>query len=249
MLTIDGRVHPTLCLTIESNIIEIEFNTLLGFLRRNKRRVASAIHGGAHSVRELLPVCISPATEAQPRNPPERAEQPPKMTSEHLVLSFLACCVRRRGGEGGGRLSAKQQDGRAMATLDRQIPSLDTFLCEPWSSFVSAAKLRLVDGKFDRLWRCFRGETVGKCAVQLSVIELSKLFPPCSVCFCQSAAKVSVKKNTKILRQMYFNSRACAQQARWPFRRGVYSTSVCGWGALNCPAVSFVSFDSFASLS
>nr|XP_046235699.1 ataxin-7-like protein 1 isoform X1 [Scatophagus argus] len=32
-----------------------------------------------------------------------------------------------------------------MATLDRQIPSLDTFLCEPWSSFVSAAKLPLVD--------------------------------------------------------------------------------------------------------
>lgn len=83
-----------------------------------------------------------------------------------------------------------------MATLDRQIPSLDTFLCEPWSSFVSAAKLRLVDGKFDRRrWRCFGGETVGKCAVQLSVIELSKPFPPCSVCFCQSAAKVYVKKN------------------------------------------------------
>lgn len=32
-----------------------------------------------------------------------------------------------------------------MATLDRQIPSPDTFLCEPWSSFVRAAKLRLVD--------------------------------------------------------------------------------------------------------
>uniref|UniRef100_UPI0037E85049 ataxin-7-like protein 1 n=1 Tax=Semicossyphus pulcher TaxID=241346 RepID=UPI0037E85049 len=32
-----------------------------------------------------------------------------------------------------------------MATLDRQIPSLDTFVCEPWSSFVSAAKLRFVD--------------------------------------------------------------------------------------------------------
>uniref|UniRef100_A0A3B4XG92 Uncharacterized protein n=1 Tax=Seriola lalandi dorsalis TaxID=1841481 RepID=A0A3B4XG92_SERLL len=32
-----------------------------------------------------------------------------------------------------------------MATLDRQIPSPDTFLCEPWSSFVSAAKLRFVD--------------------------------------------------------------------------------------------------------
>ncbi|CAJ1054946.1 ataxin-7-like protein 1 isoform X2 [Xyrichtys novacula] len=32
-----------------------------------------------------------------------------------------------------------------MATLDRQMPSLDTFLCEPWSSFVSASKLRFVD--------------------------------------------------------------------------------------------------------
>ncbi|XP_043964477.1 ataxin-7-like protein 1 isoform X1 [Gambusia affinis] len=32
-----------------------------------------------------------------------------------------------------------------MATLDRQIPSPDTFLCEPWSSFVSATKLRFVD--------------------------------------------------------------------------------------------------------
>ncbi|XP_069565337.1 ataxin-7-like protein 1 isoform X1 [Brachyistius frenatus] len=32
-----------------------------------------------------------------------------------------------------------------MATPDRQIPSPDTFLGEPWSSFVSAAKLRFVD--------------------------------------------------------------------------------------------------------
>ncbi|XP_037552070.1 ataxin-7-like protein 1 [Nematolebias whitei] len=32
-----------------------------------------------------------------------------------------------------------------MATLDRQIPSPDSFLCKPWSSFVSAAKLRFVD--------------------------------------------------------------------------------------------------------
>uniref|UniRef100_A0A3Q4AFU5 Ataxin 7 like 1 n=1 Tax=Mola mola TaxID=94237 RepID=A0A3Q4AFU5_MOLML len=32
-----------------------------------------------------------------------------------------------------------------MATLDGQIPSVDTFLFKPWSSFVSAAKLRPVD--------------------------------------------------------------------------------------------------------
>uniref|UniRef100_A0A3P8TS37 Ataxin 7 like 1 n=1 Tax=Amphiprion percula TaxID=161767 RepID=A0A3P8TS37_AMPPE len=43
------------------------------------------------------------------------------------------------------RIQSKQQERRAMATLDRQIPSPDTFLCEPWSSFVSAAKLRFVD--------------------------------------------------------------------------------------------------------
>nr|XP_054595628.1 ataxin-7-like protein 1 isoform X1 [Nothobranchius furzeri] len=32
-----------------------------------------------------------------------------------------------------------------MATLDRQIPSPDSFLCKPWSFFASAAKLRFVD--------------------------------------------------------------------------------------------------------
>ncbi|KAF6721175.1 Ataxin-7-like protein 1 [Oryzias melastigma] len=62
------------------------------------------------------------------------------VTSAYLVLSFFACWVQRRE-----RLSAKQQEGRAMATLDRQIPSPDTFLHKPWSSFVSAAKLRFVD--------------------------------------------------------------------------------------------------------
>lgn len=119
---------------------------------------------------------ISSLSVAQPLNPPtdtERTRSPPTTTSAYLVLSFLACCVRRR--ERKKRLSAKQQDGRAMATLDRPIPSLDTFLCEPWSSFVSAAKLRLVDSKFARRQRCcFCGQTVGKCVVQLSLIELSK---------------------------------------------------------------------------
>lgn len=32
-----------------------------------------------------------------------------------------------------------------MATLTRQIPSPDTFLCQPWSSFVSAAQLPFID--------------------------------------------------------------------------------------------------------
>ncbi len=113
---------------------------------------------------------------AQPVNTPKYPEPnraSPTATSAYLVLSFFDCCVRRR--ERKKRLSAKQQEGRAMATLDRQIPSLDTFLCEPWSSFVSAAKLRFVDSKFARRYRCcFCWQTVGKCVVQLSVIELSK---------------------------------------------------------------------------
>lgn len=95
----------------------------------------------------------------------------PTVTSAYLVLSFFACWVQRRE-----RLSAKQQEGRAMATLDRQIPSPDTFLHKPWSSFVSAAKLRFVDSKLARRWGgCVCLQSVGKCVLQLSVIELSKL--------------------------------------------------------------------------
>lgn len=138
-------------------------------------------------------------SKAQSRNLPEKAERNASVDDDDVGISrSFVFSVLRAKERRGGRLSAKQQDGRAMATVDRQIPSLDTFLCEPWSSFVSAAKLRLVDSKFvRRWWRCFRGETVGKCVVQLSVIELSKPSPPCTVCFCQSAAKVSVKKKKK----------------------------------------------------
>lgn len=32
-----------------------------------------------------------------------------------------------------------------MATLDRQIPSPDTFLCKPWSTFVTAAELHCLN--------------------------------------------------------------------------------------------------------
>uniref|UniRef100_A0AAZ3RLS7 Uncharacterized protein n=1 Tax=Oncorhynchus tshawytscha TaxID=74940 RepID=A0AAZ3RLS7_ONCTS len=32
-----------------------------------------------------------------------------------------------------------------MATLDRQLPNPDTFLCKPWSTFISAAKLHYSD--------------------------------------------------------------------------------------------------------
>lgn len=34
--------------------------------------------------------------------PSGKSRAPPEVTSEPLVLSFLACCVRRRGGGGGG---------------------------------------------------------------------------------------------------------------------------------------------------
>lgn len=140
---------------------------------------------------------INSMSQAQSRNLPEKAERNASVAGDDVGISrsFVFRVLRAKERRGGGRLWAKQQDGRAMATVDRQIPSLDTFLCEPWSSFVSAAKLRLVDSKFScRWWRCFHGETVGKCVVQLPVIELSKPSPPCSVCFCHSAAKVSVKK-------------------------------------------------------
>ncbi|XP_074482335.1 ataxin-7-like protein 1 isoform X2 [Sebastes fasciatus] len=73
------------------------------------------------------------------------------MTSPYLVLSIFRL-LRAKEGERdrqereNQRLSAKQQEGRAiMATLARQIPSPDSFLCEPWSSYISAAKLRFVD--------------------------------------------------------------------------------------------------------
>lgn len=73
-----------------------------------------------------------------------------------------------------------------MATLDRQIPSVDTFLCEPWSFFVRAAKSRFVDSKFARRWRRrfdklsggLKGSAWSKKKKKLSVIELSKHPPP-----------------------------------------------------------------------
>ncbi|KAI1882131.1 hypothetical protein AGOR_G00247520 [Albula goreensis] len=43
-------------------------------------------------------------------------------------------------------LAAKrQQDGSAMATLDRKVPSPNTFLYKPWSAFIEAAKLQNSD--------------------------------------------------------------------------------------------------------
>lgn len=83
--------------------------------------------------------------------PTDKSRARPRHADDDVSISrsFVFSLLRAKERE-EKRLSAEQQDGRAMATLDRQIPSLDTFLCEPWSSFVSAAKLRLVDSKFER---------------------------------------------------------------------------------------------------
>ncbi|KAM8974652.1 ataxin-7-like protein 1 isoform 2-T2 [Pelodytes ibericus] len=39
----------------------------------------------------------------------------------------------------------KQQEGRAMATLDRKVPSPEAFLGKPWSSWIDAAKIHCSD--------------------------------------------------------------------------------------------------------
>lgn len=77
-----------------------------------------------------------------------------------------------------------------MATLARQIPSVDTFLCEPWSSFVGAARLRPVDNSSvesgDGEPRCpgeavQLGEQVMLCRSRLSALEDFSLVV-CHVC-------------------------------------------------------------------
>lgn len=41
----------------------------------------------------------------------------------------------------------KQQEGRAMATLDRKVPSPEAFLGKPWSTWIDAAKIHCSDSK------------------------------------------------------------------------------------------------------
>lgn len=96
--------------------------------------------------------CLSPWLNLSTPTPDSCRIKP--MAAEHDVSisrSFVFRLLRAKEREERKKTAlAKQQEGRAMATLDRQIPSPDTFLCEPWSSFVSAAKLRFVDSKFAR---------------------------------------------------------------------------------------------------
>ncbi|XP_054970778.1 ataxin-7-like protein 1 isoform X7 [Pan paniscus] len=60
------------------------------------------------------------------------------MTSERSRIP----CLSAAAAEGTGK---KQQEGRAMATLDRKVPSPEAFLGKPWSSWIDAAKLHCSD--------------------------------------------------------------------------------------------------------
>lgn len=84
--------------------------------------------------RSLLPsLPPSPFQSTQCRNVP-------KMTSERSRIP----CLSAAAAEGTGK---KQQEGRAMATLDRKVPSPEAFLGKPWSSWIDAAKLHCSDSK------------------------------------------------------------------------------------------------------
>lgn len=69
----------------------------------------------------------------------ERRRNMTKVTSGASLVSFSLLRSRWK--------KIQQQEGSAMATLDRQLPNPDTFLCKPWSTFISAAKLHYSDSK------------------------------------------------------------------------------------------------------
>uniref|UniRef100_A0A3Q1G1Y8 Ataxin-7-like protein 1 n=1 Tax=Acanthochromis polyacanthus TaxID=80966 RepID=A0A3Q1G1Y8_9TELE len=80
-----------------------------------------------------------------------------------------------------------------MATLDRQIPSPDTFLCQPWSSFVSAAKLRFVDNSSvansDRELYCL-GEAVKRNEHEMLVCSQFPALEDFCLVVCHVCSKV-----------------------------------------------------------
>ncbi|AWO98018.1 putative zinc finger protein 800 [Scophthalmus maximus] len=81
-----------------------------------------------------------------------------------------------------------------MATLDRQIPSPDCFLCGPWSSFVSAAKLRIVDNADSSLGH---GDEEPRCpgeAVQLSEQGEGQLLPEE---FLHNSPRINTHRSTR----------------------------------------------------
>ncbi|XP_067855934.1 ataxin-7-like protein 1 isoform X2 [Heptranchias perlo] len=52
---------------------------------------------------------------------------------------------RAEGDVSRWRREAKQQEGRAMATLERKVPSPEAFLGKPWSCWIDAAKVQCSD--------------------------------------------------------------------------------------------------------
>ncbi|XP_051000811.1 ataxin-7-like protein 1 isoform X9 [Acomys russatus] len=60
------------------------------------------------------------------------------MTSERSRIP----CLSAAAAEGTGK---KQQEGTAMATLHRKVPSPEAFLGKPWSSWIDAAKIHCSD--------------------------------------------------------------------------------------------------------
>ncbi|XP_013869911.1 ataxin-7-like protein 1 [Austrofundulus limnaeus] len=114
------------------------------------------------------------AREARCHWPGKECVQP-AVAVWHTLFRFFSPAASKRGERERERkklLSAKQQEGRAMATLDRQIPSPDSFLCKPWSSFVSAAKLRFVDNAVSSLENGDKALCCPAEAVQLGKEEM-----------------------------------------------------------------------------
>ncbi|KAF7658184.1 hypothetical protein LDENG_00016220 [Lucifuga dentata] len=80
-----------------------------------------------------------------------------------------------------------------MATLDRQIPSPDSFRCKPWSSFVSAAKLRFLDSSSventDKERFCL-GEAVKFCEQEMLVCSQSPALEDFCLIICHVCNQV-----------------------------------------------------------
>lgn len=119
------------------------------------RRLSAASGGGASSepsragagrrapapppLSLLLPASLLPCLPPSPSQNTQ-CRNVPKMTSERSRIP----CLSAAAAEGTGK---KQQEGRAMATLDRKVPSPEAFLGKPWSSWIDAAKLHCSDSK------------------------------------------------------------------------------------------------------
>ncbi|XP_028734295.2 ataxin-7-like protein 1 isoform X4 [Peromyscus leucopus] len=100
--------------------------------RPQRPRAAQQGRAGPSAPRLLPPPPpSSPSQSTQCRNVP-------KMTSERSRIP----CLSAAAAEGTGK---KQQEGTAMATLHRKVPSPEAFLGKPWSSWIDAAKLHCSD--------------------------------------------------------------------------------------------------------